>query len=135
MAEDPKIIQLNSKKSLYLLAVPSTQFHGDTTLREGTLTFQFFRDQALRRTGIKFNRVTATRTRAERCCTAWHIDGAYDTLAEVQCSSWQKEIYADTEANWRDKWEMHHYMIYVDSAGCFELIAESWELLAEESAE
>jgi hypothetical protein len=33
---------------------------------------------------------------------------------------------------WRDKWEMHHYMIYLDSAGCFEVIAESWQSLTDE---
>jgi hypothetical protein len=27
---------------------------------------------------------------------------------------------------------MHHFMIYLDSAGCFEVIAESWEVLPEE---
>ena len=68
------------------------------------------------------------RTRTERCCTAWHIEGAYDTLVEVEGSSWVNEIRADTQALWRDKWAMHHYMIYLDSI-CFEVIADSWEAL------
>ena len=28
---------------------------------------------------------------------------------------------------------MHHYMIYLDSAGCFEFIAESWEAIQDEA--
>jgi len=39
------------------------------------------------------------------------------------------EIRADTAEQWRDEWEMHHYMIYLGSVGCFEIIAESWSAL------
>ena len=120
------MISINSKKPLYEIPLPSTEFEGDVGLCDDVLRFQYYKDKLLRRGGIKFNRVTATRTRAERCCLVWHIDQVYDTLAEVEGSSWLKEIRADTQEMWRDKWEMHHYMIYLDSAGCFEVIAESW---------
>jgi len=53
-------------------------------------------------------------------------------LVEVEASSWVQEMRADTDKQWRDKWEMHHYMIYLDSVGCFEAIAESWVALPEE---
>lgn len=75
--------------------------------------------------GIEFTKVAATRIRSERCCQTWHIE-AYDTLVEVEKSQWLEEIRRDTQEMWRSKWEMHHYMIYVDSAGCFEVIASSW---------
>ena len=75
---------------------------------------------------IQFSMVAATRHRVERCCKVWHIEGAYDTLVEVEDSPWVAEIRADTSEQWRDAWEMHHYMIYLDRAGCFEVIAESW---------
>jgi hypothetical protein len=85
------------------------------------------------RGGIEFKTVSATRTRAERCCKAdRHIAGAYDALVEVEGSDWLKEILADTDKDWRHKWELHHYMIYLDSAGCFELIAESFHVLPTE---
>jgi hypothetical protein len=128
-----KTTSVNSKKPLYQVPVPSVEFKGDATLCENVLSFQYYKDKSLYRGGIKFNRVAATRTRAERCCLSWHIDDAYDTLVEVEGSSWLREIRADTEEMWRDKWEMHHYMIYLDSAGCFEWIAESWEPLQEQS--
>src|SRR5579864_4322433 len=121
------------KKPLYEVPVASTEFEGDATLCHDILRFQYYRGDVLHRSAILFKRVAATRTRAERCCTEWHIEGAYDTLVEVEDSSWVDEIRADTDEHWRYKWEMHHYMIYVDSAGCFELIAESWEALPEEA--
>lgn len=50
---------------------------------------------------------------------------------EVSDSPWITEIASDTDARKRDLFEMHHYMIYLDSVGCFEIIAASWELLPE----
>ena len=120
---------MNSKKPLYQLPAPSTDFDGDASFCDKTLHFRYHQDKGLDQSGIKFNRVSATRTRAERCCTAWHIEGVYDTLVEVEESSWLKEITSDTEEMWRDKWEMHHYMVYLDSVGCFEVIAESWQIV------
>ena len=123
---------MGSLKPLYKLPVPSTHVDGDAEFCEDTRRFQYFDDNGvLCRGGIGFSRVAATRTRAERCCTEWHIQ-AYDTLVEVPESSWAKEIYCDTDEMWRDEWEMHHFLIYVDSSGSFELIAESWEPLTEE---
>jgi hypothetical protein len=54
-------------------------------------------------------------------------------LVEVESSPWVNEMRSDTSERWRDTWQMHHYMIYLDSAGCFEVIAESWEALPEEA--
>ena len=79
--------------------------------------------------GITFSKVAAVRIRAERCSTVWHIEGAYDTLVEIEGSPWVEQIRADTTERWRNKWETHHYMIYLDSTGCFEVIAESWAAL------
>lgn len=72
------------------------------------------------------------RKRAERCATAWHIEEAYDTLVEVEDSSWAEEIRADTSAHLRDAQKYKHYLIYLDSAGAFEVIADSWAALPEE---
>jgi hypothetical protein len=54
--------------------------------------------------GIKFNKVSAVRTRAERSCQAWYIEGVYDTLVEVEDSSWAEEIRGDTAELWREHW-------------------------------
>jgi hypothetical protein len=120
------------KKPLYQIPVPSTEFGGDAYLHGDSIRYEYYRDGILYRSGIRFQRVPATRTRAERCCKLWHSEDAYDTLVEVEGSQWLDEIRADTAERWRNEWETHHYMIYLDSAGCFEFIAASWEVLPEE---
>jgi hypothetical protein len=120
-----------SKLLLYTLPLPSTELDDDLVLCGDVLRFLYRRDGFKYQAGIKFEKVAATRTRAERCCTAWHIDVAYDVLVSVEDSDWLKQITAETAEQWRDKWTMHHYMIYADSVGCFELIAESFRILPE----
>ena len=124
-------MNMNIKRALFQLPLPSTELDGDAFLCGSVLRFRYSRDGVVYQSGISFGRVSATRTRAERCCSAWHIDGAYDTLVEIEDSQWVTEVRTDTQMMWRDKWMMKHYMIYLDSAGCFEIIAESWEILPE----
>lgn len=124
---------MSSKKPLYQVPVPSNEFEGGGAYLCGnTIRFEYYRDGILYRSGIRFHRIPATRTRAERCCTAWHLEGTYDTLVEVEGSQWLEEIRAETSDRWRNEWETHHYMIYLDSSGCFEIVAASWEVLQEE---
>ena len=124
---------MESKTPLFTVEVPSTEFtteaYFDDRYEKGVfpaIRFTYEKDGSKREGGVKFSRVAAVRMRAERSCTKWHIEGAYDTLVEVEDSPWVKEIYADTQKQWQDKWEMLHYMIYLDSVGCFEIIAERW---------
>jgi hypothetical protein len=123
---------MNSKKAIYEVAVPSTDFTTEAEFCNDCIRFGYRRQGILYKAGIRFDKILATRTRAERCCTAWHIEGAYDTLAEIEESQWVNEMRCDTSEQWRDRWQMHHYMIYFDSVGCFEIIAESWAAIAEE---
>jgi hypothetical protein len=122
---------MDNKAELYHMPEPSTSSVTDARLCGSILYFDYDREGTAYRSGIRFKHVLATRTRAERCCKAWHIE-AYDTLVEVEGSPWVEELRADTAERWRSEWEMHHYMIYLDSAGCFEVIAASWEVLREE---
>jgi hypothetical protein len=119
---------MNSKRPLFHVPVPSTDFATEATMCGSVLRFGYQRDEVAYRSGIRFNNVLATRTRAERCCRTSHIESVYDTLAEIEGSSWVEEIRADTAERWRNEWETHHYMIYLDSAGCFEVIAASWDV-------
>ncbi len=127
---------IDQQIKLFKVPVPSTSFLTEAAFFEWktplSIWYEFQRDGVAYRSGIRFSGVAATRTRAERCSTIWQIESAYDTLVEVQDSTWAKEIRADTSERWRDEWEMHHYMIYLDSAGCLEVIADSWEALPEE---
>lgn len=121
---------MNTKTALYTVAVPSTDFtteaYWDGKGASPAIRFGYEKDGIDYRSGIEFHGVLAMRKRAERCCTEWHIQGAYDTLVEIDCSPWVQEVRAATNAQWRDKYDMHHYMIYLDSVGCFEVIAKSW---------
>jgi hypothetical protein len=123
---------MNAKKPLYTVPVPSTDFVTEAAMCGHVLRFDYNREGTVLRSGIRFNRVSATRTRAERCCTSWHVEGAYDTLVEIEGSPWVEDTRAKTAERWRNEWETHHYLIYLDSAGCFEVIAASWEVLPEE---
>ena len=122
---------MSSKKPLYTVPVPSTDFAGEAIMCGHVLRFDYHRDGTAFRSGIRFNNVLAMRTRAERCCVSWHIEDAYDTLVEVEGSLWVGEMRADTAERWRNEWQTHHYLIYLDSAGSFEVIGSSWEVLAE----
>lgn len=123
-------------KHLYTISVPSTEFEsGGAYMVRGTIRYEYYRGGAVHRSGIRFKRVYATRTRAESCCKVCDIEGAYDTLVEVMDSKWVPELQTDTidrQLKLGEEWEMHHYMIYLDSSGCFEVVAESWETLPEE---
>lgn len=120
------------KKPLYTVPVPSVSFTKEAYFDERghgispAIRFEYETDGVLHQVGIAFTHAATMRHRVERCCKSWHSDDCYDVLVEVENSLWVAEIRADTQEMWRDKWEMHHYMIYLDSSGCFEVIAESW---------
>jgi hypothetical protein len=125
---------MGSKKPLYTVPAPSTVFEdGGAYFCNGTIRYEYYRGDSLYRSGIGFYRAPAMRNRSEECCTAWHIEGAYDTLVEVEGSSWLEEITAAIPVQLRDRYKpLHHFMIYLDGSGCIEVIAEAWELLPEE---
>lgn len=126
---------MNIKKPVFTVAVASTGFTREAFLDASgiapTIRYGYECDSGECLTGIKFNQVSAFRKRGERCCSAWHIEGAYDTLVEVEDSSWVAEMAKDVPEPYRADWKPHHYMIYLDSVGCFELLAQSWEALPE----
>ena len=99
---------------------------GDLTLR-----FTFPRAGAAYRGGVLFEKVRASRWTTESLCTAWNIEGAYDTIAEVEQSDWVDELQAAEPAHHRGFWAMRHFMLFIDGAGCFEVVAASWSLLPE----
>ena len=125
---------MNAKKPLYQIPVASTGFIHEATMTEPgpTIRFDFFRDCVAYRSGIRFLGTVATRTRAERACTEWHIQDAYDTLVEIENSPWVAEIRQCIPEAWQNQWQLRHFMIYLDSSGCFEVIADRWEPMAEE---
>lgn len=74
---------------------------------------------------IKFLKQRAIRKRSELYCTAWHVDGAFDTLCEVVDSNWVDELKGDMNFTGGKEWIMRHFMIYLDGFGCTEVVCES----------
>lgn len=84
--------------------------------------------------GLLFKRVRAYRFRAEGHCTSWHVEDAYDTLVEVEASDWVAELLAAEPRETWGQWNIRHFLIYIDSAGAYEVAAEDCEWLTEHSA-
>lgn len=122
---------MSTKRVLYTVAAASTSFTTEACWNgsDSAIRFTWNRDGTAQQGGIQFRSVSAFRQTAERCCTAWHVEEAYDTLVEVEDSTWVNEIRVDMDSHWQIRFGMHHYMIYLDSVGCFEVIAESWRAL------
>jgi hypothetical protein len=74
---------------------------------------------------VLFVKPRAFRKREETYCTGWHVSETYDTVCEVIESDWVAELRSDAVPEWRDRWIMRHFMIYVDGFGCLEVVAES----------
>jgi hypothetical protein len=124
------------KVPLEALPTPSTAITSDVELvsdgGSSVLAFDFDRDGVVFHSGIRFVKVRAGRWRAESHCTAWHIEDVYDTVAEIEGSPWVRELEAAQSKGPPTPWTMRHFMLYVDSAGCFEFVAETFEMLPEE---
>lgn len=121
------ISEISRVPSAYTDRVRFTQDGGDAELR-----YTYEQDGSMIPGGLRFRRVRAFRFRAEAHCTAWYFGEAYDALAEVEQSDWVRELKAVNDAAAR--WEIHHYLIYLDGDGAHEFAAESFEWISERSA-
>lgn len=119
----------------YVLPEPTTSSISDVRLEfpGGTLSlyFDYDKDGIIYHSGLRFNKVRAHSHVAEMHCPAWKIKSAYDTLVKVTDSKWVEELRESTADDRRDSWTLNHYMIYFDSDGCYEIVADSWEALPE----
>ncbi|MGN7830406.1 hypothetical protein ACTJI2_02185 [Pseudoxanthomonas sp. 22568] len=124
-----------NKKSLYELPVASTDFISEATIdwlgALPVLRYSYRENGKVIDSGIAFNGVSAFRYRSESCCNVWNIEGVYDTLAEISESTWVEEVREDVAPVFRQEWAPKHFMIYFDSVGCFEFIADGWKLLSD----
>lgn len=127
------------QKKIPLLEIPgpSTSMYGEPLIRdngEGGIILIF--DQRTlegenKRVKITFTYNRAMQWRAEGHCTVWHIEGCYDTVVRVENSEWIKSIINDVP-DWYEQWKkdfiLNHYMIYLDSFGCFEVIGDEVDM-------
>lgn len=89
------------------------------------LRFEYERDEIWYSGELRFARVRAFRFRAEGHATPWQTMDAYDTLVEITNSMWVKEI-RDESPGAGGEWTLRHYLIYLSSAGVYEVLADSW---------
>lgn len=117
------------KVAILTIPSPSTAAIRDPGLRtDGSdllLSMEFDHEGEIRSDSLRFVKQRAFRKRAESHCAARHVADSYDTVCEVEESDWIRELRSDSTPRWRDYWVMRHFIIYVDSFGCLEVIAES----------
>jgi hypothetical protein len=79
--------------------------------------------------GLVFEQVRAYRYRSSGECTTWHW-AAYGKLVEVESSAWIDELLKARLHTDGPLWhQLHHFMIYVDDDGCYEVAAARWRLI------
>lgn len=110
------------------LPVASTAITDSPVLRTAgsdlLLSMNFDDEGHIRATTLRFVKQRAFRKRSEIYCTGWHVTDAYDTVCEVAKSEWVQELRAASSAASSAVWVMRHFIIYVDSFGCLEVVAE-----------
>jgi hypothetical protein len=117
------------KQILFSLPYPSTSAISDPLIidRDDGLVLSMTCDveRQNKSVAVIFTKPRAFRKRAEIYCTRWQTQDAYDAVCEIHQSDWVDELQNVATPEWRKYWVMRHFMIYVDSFGCLEVIAES----------
>lgn len=90
-----------------------------------SIPLSFDDEEIIRSFVLQFDKVRAYRKRAEIYCTSWHVSDAYDRVCEIRKSDWVRELKEAAVKDMRDQWVMRHFIIYIDSFGCLEVVAES----------
>src|SRR5690349_9741705 len=116
-------------EKLLELPSPSTELVGPVELHDSGENLRIVFPFPQSTTGIVelgFSRVRAYRHLAEVHSSASQIESSYDALVEVLESRWVEEVRASTPERWRGRWVIRHFMIYADSNGVYDVLAESW---------
>lgn len=124
------------KHQLFALPFPSTTIEGGgpmlcTDRADLVLSMSFNYEGRSGSVALRFVKQRAIRKRSEIYCTSFHVKDCYDTVCEIPESSWVAELRADTVCGWADRWVMRHFIVYIDSFGCLEVVAESAVLIDE----
>jgi len=117
--------------SIFTLPLPSTDLAEGPAITDSDkglrihLTFCLDGDDPGIEVVLRFDRARAYRKISEIYCTPEQINRAYDTVYELHESSWVKQLKDACPSEWKERWVLRHFMLYIDSFGCFEVIAES----------
>jgi hypothetical protein len=120
---------MTGKKKILDLPFPSTGVQEDPVLSTNgadlLLLFVFDDYGEARPKQLRFTKQRAFRKLAESYCTVSLVTDTYDTVCEVEESGWVRELRAVAAPRLLDKWILRHFIIYVDSFGCLEVVAEA----------
>jgi hypothetical protein len=78
--------------------------------------------------GILFEAAQAYRFSSEKFVENRLINDAYAVLIEYSKSDWLNELYKRNQEI-AQSWEIKHFAIYLDSNGCYEVIAKNFKIL------
>ncbi|MBT2499563.1 hypothetical protein J7E25_10680 [Agromyces sp. ISL-38] len=127
-----------TKRPIGPLSLPPSAFTEDVSFTHpggsAELRCTYERNGAMYVGGLLFKGVRAYRFHAEGHCTPWHVEDAYDTLVEVEASEWVAELLAAEPSKTGGQWKIRHFLIYIDSAGAYEVAAVDCEWLPEQAA-
>lgn len=119
----------------YILPEPSSSSENGVSMKSigGSINlyFDYDKEGIIFNHGLSFSKVRSHQFTAESHCPAWKIEKSYDSLIKVIDSNEIESLLKSTPEDFRSNWTLNHYMIYFDSVGCYEVIAESWEILPE----
>lgn len=119
----------------YMLPEPSSSsesgVHMDFQGGSLSLHFDYDKDGVIYNHGLTFKKVRSYIYTAETHSPAWKIEKSYDTLVKLIDSELVIELQQSTPDDMHKSWDLNHYMIYFDSFGCCEIVAESWDLIPE----
>lgn len=97
------------------------------------LRFDYFKIKSdAYRSAILFEDAITYRYRSQNCCTIWHIEDANDCVVEVTESEWLVQQISEMHVRHRDSVSAKHFLIWLDSFGCFEALADSFHVLDEQ---
>jgi hypothetical protein len=125
---------MQEKEFLYEVPVISNEFETEAFFCRNSILYSYLKEGVNYRSGIRFHKIKEYAHHSEVTCQGIHVEDVYDILVEVKLSEWVKKIHEmtlDYQIKRSESWTMNHYMIYLEG-GCFEVIAESWEVLPEE---
>jgi len=95
-----------------------------------SMRYRYSRDGPMCKGGYLFRHVRAFRHKADAYCTKDELETSYCRLVEILESGWVGELQ-DSNMYDEELWPMHHYRFFFPDEGCYEVVAESWEVLSD----
>lgn len=94
------------------------------------LRFEYERDEKWYFGKFCFGKARCFRFHAEGHAAICDTEGAFDTLVEVQASTWAQEVASSSPH--AGGWILRHYMVLISSMGVYEVLAAGWNVYEEE---